>query len=176
MIIIVIGIIAFILFFFIICKDDELDPDTLKTSIIGSIIVSASIGVMALIVGQGIVQNTTTFDDLVVAESGPRTELIALKDNYQINGKSFIFSTTINSELEYNYLYNTAIGITSGSVKASEAYIQYIGVNETPYIQIKTLRNKNKLLNWLFNYNFDVYVIYLPEGSVIENEYQIDLE
>lgn len=103
-------------------------------------------------------------------------ELVALKDGSQIEGTAFLFSTAINQELQYTYIYDTEMGKTTGAVDANECYIKYISANETPHIKKWAVCPKSKIINWLFACEYYRYTIYLPEGSIIESIYEIDLE
>ena len=105
-----------------------------------------------------------------------RTELVALKDNFQIEGSAFLFSSVIDEDLHYTYIYETDMGMTTKSLNSDQAYIKYIKANETPYIQTWHVRPHSDFINWLFCPGYYRYTIYLPEGSVIENVYEIDLE
>lgn len=104
-------------------------------------------------------------------------KLIALKDNFGINGQGYLFSSYVEDELKYVYLYEDEIrGITTNSVDADKAYIKYIDNSETPHIQKWSEVSKSRVFNWLFCPGTVRYTIYLPEGSVIENTYEVDLE
>ena len=104
-------------------------------------------------------------------------KLIALKDNFGINGQGYLFSSYVKDELKYVYLYEDEIrGITTNSIDADKAYIKYIDNSETPHIQKWSEVSKSQVFNWLFCPGTVRYTIYLPEGSVIENTYEVDLE
>ena len=103
-------------------------------------------------------------------------ELIALKDGIQMEGSAFLFSTVIDHELKYTYIYETKMGRTTDSVDADECYIKYLSADETPHIKQWAVCPKSEIINWLFCCEYYRYTIYLPEGSVIENVYEINLE
>lgn len=105
-----------------------------------------------------------------------RTELVALKDNFQIEGSAFLFSSVINEDLHYTYVYETDMGMTTKSVNSNKTYIKYIEANETPYIQTWYVRPHSNFIHCFFCPGYYRYTIYLPEGSVIENVYEVDLE
>lgn len=111
-----------------------------------------------------------------ITYSDEKTELVALKDNFQIEGTVFLLSSTSNDELKYTYIYETDMGMTIKSLKASGCYIKYIDDNEIPYIQKWVVSHPNKFMNKMFFLSYDRYTIYLPEGSVIEEVYNIDIE
>lgn len=115
-------------------------------------------------------------EDTKVVEYGAKTELVALKDNFQVEGSAFLLSSVVNEELKYTYIYDTEMGLTTDSISADDAYIKYIGEDETPYIQTWAKQPKNIIFKWLFYPETTYYTIYLPEGSVIENVYEVDLE
>lgn len=103
-------------------------------------------------------------------------ELIALRDNFNTEGRGFIFSSYIDEDLYYVYLYDGPRGITSGKVKAENTYIKYLeSANETPYILEQREQHKNHFLNHLWVWGETYYTIHLPQGSVIENVYEVDL-
>ena len=104
-------------------------------------------------------------------------KLIALKDNFGINGRGYLFSSYVKDELKYVYLYEDEIrGITTNSVDADKAYIKYIDNSEAPHIQKWSEVSKSRVLSRRFCPGTVRYTIYLPEGSVIENTYEVDLE
>lgn len=105
-----------------------------------------------------------------------RIELVALKDNFQIEGSAFLFSSVVDENLHYTYIYETDMGMTTNSIKSDEAYIKYIEANETPYIQTWYVRPHSDFIHWFFCPGYYRYTIYLPEGSVIENVYEVDLQ
>ena len=116
-------------------------------------------------------------EDAKIIEYGTKTELVALKDNFQVEGSRFLFSSVVNEKLKYTYIYDTNMGMTTGSVDADKTYIEYIGEDEIPYIQTWIKRPKNTVFEKLFlSKEGTYYTIYLPEGSIIENAYEIDLE
>lgn len=114
-------------------------------------------------------------EDCVIKDKS-NIELIALKDGVQMEGSAFLFSTVIDQELKYTYIYETEMGRTIGSVDADECYIKYLPTNETPHIKQWAVCSKSEIINWLFLCEYYRYTIYLPEGSVIENVYEVDFE
>ena len=76
--------------------------------------------------------------------------------------------------IEYNE--DEIRGITTNTVDADKTYIKYIDNSETPHIQKWSEVSKSKVFNWLFCPCTVRYTIYLPEGAVIENTYEVDLE
>ena len=119
--------------------------------------------------------SSTPIEDCKIVETD-RVELVALKDNFQIEGSAFLFSSVVNEKLEYTYIYETDMGLTTNSIRADQAYIKYIDGDATPYIQTWEVRPHSNFVNWMFCLGYYRYTIYLPQGSVIENVYEIDLE
>ena len=114
--------------------------------------------------------------DKIIVETN-RTELIALQDNYEIEGSAFLFSSIVDEEMNYVYLYeDPARGITYKSIDADDCYIKYINEGERPYIQKWEERCESDFWYWLFALGRTRYTFYLPKGSVIENVYKVDLE
>lgn len=150
---------------------------------LGSFIISLMIGCAGLLVGflimiagSGIWSACAEPNDWTIVDH-ERAELIALKDGFHIEGTAFLFSSVANENLEYTYIYEEpGLGLTTGTVKAKSAYIKYIDADETPYIQKWEKRPKSDFINWLLCPGEYKYTIYLPQGSVIENVYEIDLE
>lgn len=68
------------------------------------------------------------------------------------------------------------MGMTTGSINANAAYIKYIEEDEIPYLQACTKQPKNVVFKWLFFPETTYYTVYLPEGSVIENAYEVDFK
>ena len=57
-------------------------------------------------------------------------KLIAIKDNFGINGRGYLFSSDVKDELKYVYLYGDEIRcITTNSVDADKTYIKYIDIS-----------------------------------------------
>ena len=99
-------------------------------------------------------------------------ELISLKDN----NNYYLYKAIVNEELKYNFLYKTDKGITSDNIPAESTYINY--TNQKPHLIIKEYCFSNPFLRFVAGNSFipDEYYLYIPEGSVIEEQYQIDLE
>ena len=117
-----------------------------------------------------------SLEDCQITYTDEKIELIALKDNFQAKGTTFLFSSIINDELKYTYIYETDMGMTVKSLDADTCYIKYIGDNETPYIQKWIVSHPSEFMVKMFFLSYDRYTIYLPEGSVIEEVYNIDIE
>lgn len=108
-----------------------------------------------------------------------RVELVALKDNINMNRNYYICRASVDEELKYNYLYEEkGKGITSGSVNADQTYINYIKEGEKPYLIKRKIEPTNLILRFLTTGSIDSeYSLYIPNDSIIvENKYEIDLE
>lgn len=175
MICIIIAILTIVGSLFCFHRDYGLDLE----SFLASLLIGCAgllVGVLIMIAGAGIWSACAEPDDWTIVDH-ERTELIALKDGFHIEGTAFLFSSVANENLEYTYIYvESDLGLTTGTVKAKSAYIKYIDTDETPYIQKWEKRPKSNFINWLLCPGEYKYTIYLPQGSVIENVYEIDLE
>lgn len=109
-------------------------------------------------------------------EEREQIELIALKDSFQIEGSTFLFSSVVDQKLKYTYIYETDYGRTTNSIDAGQCYVKYIEKDIHPYIQKWEVRPHSDFIYWLFFPSYYRYTIYLPVGSVIENVYEVDLE
>ena len=133
------------------------------------------IGLLVVLFGCCMFENMPT--ESKVIEYNEDVKLIALKDNFGVNGQGYLFSSYVKDELKYVYLYEDETrGITTNTVDADKAYIKYIDNSETPHIQKWSEVSKSAVFNWLFCPCTVRYTIYLPEGTVIENTYEVDLE
>lgn len=155
-------------------KEWGLDLGSIAFSIFVGPIIGFFIGAMVMATGNFIL--STLPEDTRVIEICGDENLIALKDNFQVNGTAFIFTSVVDENLKYSFLYETDMGIKSYSVNADNSYIKYINANETPHVQHWKEVSANKLFNWLFMPGASHWTFYLPEGSVIENTYEVDLE
>lgn len=99
-------------------------------------------------------------------------DLIAMKDNTSISGSFFLGTGQIDSDLCYIYIVEADKGVTTKTIKqkSNEVYIRY--TDGQPYLEYWGPVNDP----WRFPNESSYYVFYLPEGSVISNVYEIDLE
>lgn len=139
-----------------------------------SLFIGLLLGLMVWLVGMGSFGSVPAENrETIIVEDH---ELIALRDNFNAEGRGFIFSSYIDEDLYYVYLYEGPRGITSGKVNAENTYIKYLeNEDETPYILKHQEQHKNHFLNHLWVWGEIYYTIYLPQGSVIENVYEVDL-
>lgn len=137
--------------------------------------IGSLFGLLIVLFGCGIFESMPA--ESKVIEYNEDVKLIALKDNFGASGRGYLFSSYVKDELKYVYLYEDEIrGITTNSIDADKAYIKYIDNSEAPHIQKWSEVSKSKVFNWLFHPYTVRYTIYLPEGTVIENTYEVDLE
>lgn len=158
----------------IVCYATWADTASLVLGIIGALFVGigvffGSVAIGILVTSSYDTPNSTT-QNIVYDESIP---LVALKDNMNIYGNIFVFSSTVNETLKYNYITEDEFGQHADAVNADKCYIVY---GDEPSIQRFINESKSKVVNWLFCPGRYFYIITLPEGSVIENEYEVDLE
>lgn len=145
----------------------------------GDVLISILMGILGCLFGliPLLIGNQVFITDDMGLVNHEQVELIALKDNYQIESTTFLFTSIADSELKYTYLYEVPEkGVTAKSVSADKAYIKYIDESQTPYVQKWETRSKSMLINWLFCPGEYGYTFYLPQGSVVENVYEVDLE
>lgn len=173
MIIIICGVIFFLGVLIKWIEDLGFELPTIPFSLLMGII-GAFIGWIIVFISCDIFEHRPIEDCRIDMED--RVELVALKDNSQITESAFLFSSVVDENLRYIYICETDMGMTTKSVNSNKAYIKYIETDETPYIQTWYVRPHSNFINWLFCPGYYRYTIYLPEGSVIENVYEIDLE
>ena len=173
MIIIICGVAVFLVVLIKWIKDYGFEFSTIPFSLVTGVL-GALCGFIIVLISYGIFGSQPIEDCRIDMKN--RTELVALKDNFQIEGPAFLFSSVVDENLHYTYIYETDMGMTTNSINSNEAYIKYIEANETPYIQAWYVRPHSDFLHWLFCPGYYRYTIYLPEGSVIENVYEVDLE
>lgn len=102
------------------------------------------------------------------------TNLVSLADNYGFEGSAFIFSSCVDSKLQYTYLYESERGLTTKTVNADNVYLRY--TNDAPIIGKYKEKHPNWWINWLFIPGGTYYIIYIPEGSIVTNQYSVDLQ
>ena len=100
--------------------------------------------------------------------------IITLNDSTGVNGRAgFLGSGYVEDELYYYYMADAKEGFQAKKIKAEDTYVRY---SDEPIVETYTATNfKNKLL-WLIALPIkSFHIVYIPEGSIIEN-YRIDLE
>ena len=113
----------------------------------------------------------------VVAEP---IEVLSLKDNYGVEGYFYYRHGSIDSELEYVYLYETtkhgAAVIAVDSIPANRCYIREITEGEVPHIEVYHSRPKS---NFLYNAYGNIsieYILVIPTDGIVKDQYIVDLE
>lgn len=100
--------------------------------------------------------------------------IIDLNDSTGVNGRAgFLGSGYVEDELYYYYMTDTKEGFQAKKIKADDTYVRY---SNEPIVETYTATNfKNKFL-WLIAFPINSFhIVYIPEGSIIEN-YRIDLK
>lgn len=148
-----------------------------------SLSISFTAGIITLIISSLIAICFTGMaykEDKLIPIETTETELVALNDNMGIAGTHYLFSSYINEELKYTYLYNVpGKGIASNTIKASKCYIVE---SENPKL-VTTIYaiNTNRFVDF-FTFDFLLqkkteYTLFVPNGSIVAaGEYKIDLE
>ena len=106
-----------------------------------------------------------------------QVEVIAVADNVGVEQQIYLYRGYVEDTLSYYYIAETEFGLKTFSVNADDSYINY--TSKRPYMIIYEEKYTNKFLSWMFgvdNTGAQRYVFYLPEGSVITDSYEIDLE
>jgi hypothetical protein len=101
------------------------------------------------------------------------TQIIALKDNQNVNGRFYIMGGYVDEELYYYYAKETEFGYKTEKIEASKAYIKY--TDEKPHIERYTAEFPKDFLHVFGNPIGERYVIYCPENT-ITTEFAVDLE
>lgn len=106
-----------------------------------------------------------------------QVEVMAVADNVGIEGQVYLYRGYIEDTLSYYYIAETEFGLKTFSANADDSYINY--TNKRPYVIVYEEKYTNEFLSWMFftdSTGAQRYVFYLPEGSVITDSYEIDLE
>lgn len=150
---------------------------------IGSALLGGIVGAMgglvilliAFLIGSTYI-DTLPADKYEVNYKEPIT-LLALQDIIGVEGSSFLGSGHFGDELQYIYLYDdNDMGIKAGELNADYTYIKFVS-NEKPYIQPWVKEPTGIIAKFLWkDMGYTHYTVYLPEGSVIINAYEVDLE
>lgn len=133
---------------------------------------------LATFLGIGIAACTAEYE--IVENPVAQYEVYSLKDNYGVEGYIGRWCGSIDSELEYAYIYEVeGKGLTVGHIPADQTYISFSEDATSVTIYAYTNKPKSKFLRWFFGESTNPvkYRIVAPEGSiVITDEYIIDLE
>jgi hypothetical protein len=125
----------------------------------------------ALLLSSGIVTETANIDYVKVDDK----EIVALKDNQNVNGHFYLMGGYVNEELYYYYAEETEYGYKTEKVEADNCYIKY--TDEQPHIEKYQAEFTSEVAKAFAIAPIcdDRYVIYCPENT-ITNEFKIDLE
>lgn len=161
----------------IACVRDEVFFDSIFWRIFFGTLIAALIGLIAALLismlGAGIM---SVCADTEWVETN-QVEVMAVADNVGVEGQVYLYRGYIKDTLSYYYIAETEFGLKTFSVNADDSYINY--TNKRPYVIIYEEKYTNEFLSWMFgmdNTGAQRYVFYLPEGSVITDSYEIDLE
>lgn len=148
--------------------------------ILGVIIGSLIGTIVALLVFLGIGLAACTAEYEIVENPIAQYEAYSLKDNYGVDGYIGRWYGSIDSDLEYAYIYEVeGKGLTVGHIPADKTYINFSEDATSVTIYAYTDRPKSKFLRWFFGESTNPveYHIIAPKGSIlITDEYIIDLE
>lgn len=98
------------------------------------------------------------------------TEIYALEDNVT----SYVYRYCANDKITYSYIYQDEFGMKSEIIKDTHTYIRF-GDKDTHRLEEWRGRFTNKFYSWYFG-DETVYIFVVPEGSVIQESYNIDLK
>lgn len=141
---------------------------TISSTIFVSIISLFFLGVTSAISG--------SFADNIEYTKTQEINIIALKDNQNIQGSYFLFSGYEKEKLYYYYSAETEYWYKVNKIDASNTYIKYS--NEQPKIKIYSPEFTNSIVKFFAltpMFNDSRYIIYVPENT-ITNEFVINLE
>lgn len=126
-----------------------------------------------------VVTNESLSDSFTHYEKDSEWTIYALNDSSDMKGHFFLGTGSVESNLYYYYIRDTARGQQIEKVRVSDAYLKY---DDKCYIEkysryynddLKTKLLTTKLFDKC-DYN-SYYVIHIPEGSVT-NEFIVDLQ
>lgn len=111
----------------------------------------------------------------------------ALKDNLvtkgEFHGGHFSTRGYIDGEMKYFFMRSMGYGDKIGYIPANKTYIKYDD-DTYPHIEVyKKIPNPPEWIDWLIgdiiddaHIEVDRYVMVVPEGSVIDGVYEIDMQ
>lgn len=160
----------------IACIRDEIFDNIFWTLLFGTLIAALIGIIVALLIsmlGAGIM---SVWADTEWVETN-QVEVVAVADNLGVEGQVYLYRGYIKDTLSYYYIAETEFGLKTFSVNADDSYINY--TSKRPYMVIYEEKYTNEFWSWMFfmdSTGAQRYVFYLPEGSVITDSYEIDLE
>lgn len=121
--------------------------------------------------------------DTVTEEYTSSWTITAMQDNIETNGRVYLTGGYINSDLYYRYFYPTRDGgFKAGKIPANRTTIKYSDGNyriEKHDYKWKESESWIKLFTLLdadsFSYDDYYYVVYVPEGSIVQ-DFTFDLQ
>jgi len=114
--------------------------------------------------------STDTYYKIEPIECVKTTEIYALEDNVT----SYVYRYCANRKITYSYIYQDELGMKSETIKDTHTYIRF-GDKNTHRLEEWRGRFTNKFYSWYFG-DETVYIFVVPEGSVIQESYNIDLK
>ena len=104
-----------------------------------------------------------------------KTNIVALKDNIDIEGNKFLLHTNIDSEIYYYYLKDTRYGYLMDKIPAKTTYVR-CDSNNYRIEEYGYYGFDNNIFWWFALPMRDrEYIVYIPEQSIVY-DYEIDLE
>lgn len=140
---------------------------------ISSIVMNSMLGLLAslfvtlvlMIIGECIPGKVTY--EMVESKN-----ICAMNDNVNSNVRYFLFSGYSDSDLTYRYLYEGEFGYEVGEIDAEKASIIF---SDTPKVEEYTRHFANPIHD-MFCFHSTSYRIYVPEGTIAMQQYNIDLQ
>lgn len=164
-------------FLFALCEGMYGDVGEYILGILAGIAIGIAVALLVLL-GIGLASCAAEYE--IVENPVAQYEVHSLKDNYGVDGYIGRWHGSIDSELEYAYIYEVeGKGVTVGHIPADETYITFSESATSVTIYAYTDRPKSKFLRWFFGESTKPveYRIVAPKDSiVIADEYIIDLE
>ena len=171
MICFIIGIIVFVITFFMILHFEKSFGKALGNAIFCGGFTVILVGMFVWLPVQTICSNPKNIDN-------PNYQMVTIKENKLIalsegNGsesnKYVSVSTPSRGSLRYSYIYETDAGYMNNKIISDYVFVKYIKEDETPKVVTWTLHFSNPVKDFLFNVFNTYYTLYIPEGSIILN-------
>lgn len=136
--------------------------------------------VCSLIVMLGVLLSSLSAERETIEEPVGTYEIYSLKDNYGVEGYIGRWHGSVNSELEYAFMYEVEDkGLTVGHIPAEDTYIVFDEDTASVTIYAYTKQFKSGFLRWFWgeSRNPSEYRIVAPKDTIIiTDEYIVDLE
>lgn len=164
------GLVGFILISVCIFTDDWNDwaDKFLYTSL--ALVCAGLLSFLCLLISSLVVTEVANIE----YEKANDIDIIALKDNQNVNGRIYLMGGYVEEDLYYYYAKETEYGYKTDKIKAEDCYIKY--TDEQPHIEEYEAKFTSDVAK-AFGFPIDRnrYIIYCPENT-ITNEFKIDLE